>query len=62
MIFVYLILIVFAIWLSIMGIMLMVAGVKLLKEHQPDSMDIPFGISFVALGIIIILIGLVLVF
>lgn len=62
MIFLYLILIVFALWLAVMGTMLTVAGVKLLKEHQLDTMDIPFGLSFVTFGIIIILIGLALVF
>lgn len=62
MIFAYLIVIVFAIWLSVVGTMLMITGVKLIKGYQPDSMDILVGVSLIALGLIIIIIGLGLVF
>lgn len=62
MIFAYLILIVFAVWLAVVGTMLMITGGKMIKEHQPDSMDILSGVSLIALGLVIIFIGLGLVF
>lgn len=62
MIFEYLIVIVFAIWLAVVGTMLMITGVKLIKGYQTDSMDILVGVSLIALGLIIIFIGLGLVF